>query len=284
MSKDNSLVKPNSSLIKRSSRVYAPSGKEILQNLIAVADKADRQCSPQLLARGWEGGHFGNYIDRIVHQLGLAEIEMGAINPPLQGLVTHLALPQQWVVPFSRHIHFEDYTTFSQLPPDTEVLTTFYFIDYSLWSSERYYRSDAYDDPKNKYWGSCKGKMLSFFHSLVSEARGCKEYSAVEREIGEILSPHQLNDFPFSFGALHHRDIFEYNSRLFTSLNYSHVQRLPGPIGKHTPGEGKINKFDSVELLWRISFHRYDSSGEVLLGSIPLNSTSSISSLLLPPH
>ncbi len=147
MSTKTSLEKAHSSYLQKSSRIHAPDGKEILQNLIRVADEADRQCSPQLLARGWEGGHFNDYIDGIIHQLGLAEVERGAIYRPLNGLVTHFALPQEQIVPFSRHIHFEDHTTFSQLPPDTEVLTTFYFIDYSLWHSERYYNPHAYDDP-----------------------------------------------------------------------------------------------------------------------------------------
>ncbi|MBI2102477.1 hypothetical protein HYT55_01450 [Candidatus Woesearchaeota archaeon] len=269
MSPERSLVKAHSPSLKKSSRFSAPDGKEILQNLIAVADEADRQCKPELLARGWEGGHFAGHIDGIVHQLGLAERERGVINPPLNGFVTHFGLPQARIVPLSRYIRFDDHTTFSQLPSDKEVLATLYFIDYSLWHSERYYNPNAYDDPKGYLWGSRRAAMLNFFHTIISEARGCRDRSVVEREIGDLLSPHRLNEFPFSVGALSHRDIFEYGSRLFVALNHQDIRKL----GSGQRDSDKINTFDSVELFWRISFHCYHSSKEVLLGSIPLNST-----------
>ncbi len=182
------------------------SGQQILESLLAIANEADKQFTPEMLQDFWKPniieGVYLKFIRDIAAGFGLNEMPLYEPVEPISGYNRHHSIPKREIGRLLPYLKITDREALERTKEDDELLLVSYHIWYVTCSSRHYFHAGD----------------VSPLHELYLRMRGIREIKEVEEEVVNILKPHQMNKsaVPLEIVASLPRDLFEYKERLFT--------------------------------------------------------------------
>ncbi len=201
----SSLGRDIKGLTKRIRPVKSLSAQQILEALVLVADEADKKFTLKMLDQFWHPfeGKFPQYIRDRAAYFNLNERPLYHPHEPIGGYASHhTRLQKKDITNFQPHLTIINPNLSEQTSETDELLVVSFHIWHAMGSSTHYFNASS----------------VNKIHEMYLRIRGIREQSEVEREIVEILKPHQINPQRTGLETLtsQKRDLFEYHQRLFT--------------------------------------------------------------------
>jgi len=256
----------------------AYSGKEILDNLVLVADQADKKISPQLFEQIWHpfDGQYNQYIQEIVFALRLNERSLYHPHQPIgQYNKQHHDVVKENMLPHLSTLSHFDSNAFHHLSQNDPLILVSYHIWYNLNDSSNYF--DDYPIPSiiadHKGIPETLKQKVSKLYEHYLKSKGLRKISEVEQEILTLLTPNRRTTSPVSIlNSSHLSDIFQYNDRLF-SLNQKYFIQKNSSISNnfsqnHSPNITLTHNGKWIDLLWALGIYTNNLD---LIGYIQFN-------------
>jgi hypothetical protein len=184
------------------------SGQQVLENLIAVADEADKRFTEQAMTEFWKPGFvypenpYGKFVRDMAASLGLNENPLYSPHEPISGYNQQHRLGKKQLPILLPHLQIVNPGLTEKVEQEGEFILVVYTMWYSIDESTHYF--DKRD--------------FSWLQELYLRVRGFRERTRVEEEIVHLLKKGQKNpqETPIDGILSNPRDLSEYKQRLFT--------------------------------------------------------------------